>query len=134
MTTTVGHTLIPGEILVRAASGARIALGDLASAVAASLNTHLDLYPYGWSHEEIAREIRQALATYGLGATADQAWQMTSIISAWMNDEFVAEDFLVCCYGEHYADPGKAYVHTRCRKLLQPWGDAHPHPLCTCFA
>ena len=133
MVTIVGHTSISEGILARAASMAGIALGDRGFAVAASLNTHLDLYPYGWSREEIAREIHQALAAYGITATVDQAWQMTPIISAWMGDEVVTETSLQCCSGEHYADPGEAYVHTRCRRLLQPWGDVHDHSLCTCY-
>ncbi|WP_431897884.1 hypothetical protein [Nonomuraea sp. bgisy101] len=47
--------------------------------------------------------------------------------------EVVEESFLVCCYGEHYTDPGKAYVHTRCNRLISPWGDVHEHLLCSCF-
>jgi hypothetical protein len=121
------------EIVLYAATNANLDLGGHADRVAELLNERLDNYPYGWSREEVAREIGETLAASGVAATADQAWEMAPIVFAWLAGEVIAEDALACCSGEHYDDPGEAYVHTRCRRLLQPWGDVHPHPLCACY-
>jgi hypothetical protein len=131
--TTIVHTPITEEIMLVAAAHADVDLNESAARIVATLDRNLQTYPYGWSNEEVVFEVGQALTEAGIAASIDQTWTMAPAVGAWLNDEILTEDFLVCCYGEHYDDPGKAYVHTRCNRLLQPWGDAHEHTLCTCF-
>lgn len=131
--TVIAMNATTKETLLGAAAVADVDLATHAGTISATLNAALAAYPYGWADEEITVEIRSALAASGITASTDQAWKMAPVVAAWLAGEYTAEPWLECCKHQYYSDPGMAYVHRRCGRLLRPFGDVHPHDLCGCY-
>lgn len=85
------------------------------------------------SQLDVHRQTTLSLLTAHLERLLALSSDPIDVHPAMLRGEVTAETVLSCCYGQHYDNPGTAYIHDRCGRLLRPWGDVHEHKLCACF-